>query len=50
MDLHSFNLVDQDNTAVASIYGLGSMVIGMMAVQLGVTSGRFNSKTDSTDG
>jgi fluoride exporter len=46
--LETFNLVDKGNTTVALIYWLGSMVIGMIAVQLGVALGRLNSRTDSS--
>lgn len=47
--LETFTLVDQGNTTVALIYWLGSMVIGMLAVQLGVALGSRHSKPSSSD-
>jgi CrcB protein len=46
--LETFTLVDKCNTTVALIYWLGSMVIGMIAVQLGVTLGSLSSKPNSS--
>lgn len=44
--LETFNLLDKGNTTIALIYWLGSMIVGMIAVQLGVTLGSLNSKSN----
>ena len=44
--LESFTLFDQGNKSVALIYWLGSMVVGMIGVQLGVSLGSLNSKSN----
>ncbi|BAY22099.1 CrcB protein [Calothrix sp. NIES-2100] len=44
--LETFTQIDKGNTTVALIYWLGSMVVGMLAVQLGVTLGSLNSKSN----
>ncbi|OKH45552.1 camphor resistance protein CrcB [Calothrix sp. HK-06] len=44
--LETFTLIDKGNTTVALLYWLGSMLVGMIAVQLGVTLGSLNSKSD----
>lgn len=44
--LEAFTQVDKGNTTIALIYWLGSMVIGMIAVQLGVTLGSLISKSN----
>lgn len=44
--LETFTLIDQGNTAVALAYWLGSMVVGMISVQLGVALGKLGSKSD----
>jgi len=46
--LETFNLLDKGNTTIALIYWLGSMIVGMIAVQLGVTLGSLNSKSNSS--
>ncbi|BAY78296.1 CrcB protein [Nostoc linckia NIES-25] len=47
--LETFTQIDKGNTTVALIYWLGSMVAGMIAVQLGVVLGSLNSKSSVTD-
>ncbi|MDZ8240103.1 MAG: fluoride efflux transporter CrcB [Nostoc sp. ChiQUE01a] len=47
--LETFTQIDKGNTTIALIYWLGSMVAGMIAVQLGVFLGSFNSKSSVTD-
>ncbi|OUL35404.1 camphor resistance protein CrcB [Nostoc sp. T09] len=47
--LETFTQIDKGNTTVALLYWLGSMVVGMVAVQLGVTLGSLNSKSNSSD-
>jgi fluoride exporter len=37
------------NTTAALIYWLGSMLVGMLGVQLGVTLGKLNSKSSVAD-
>lgn len=44
--LETFTVVDKGDTTVALIYWLGSMVVGMIAVQLGVALGRLSSKSN----
>lgn len=44
--LESFTLFDQGNKTAALIYWLGSMVVGMIGVQLGVSLGSLNSKSN----
>jgi fluoride exporter len=44
--LETFTLVDKGDTTVALIYWLGSMVFGMIAVQLGVALGRLSTKSN----
>ncbi|MBD2208072.1 fluoride efflux transporter CrcB [Calothrix sp. FACHB-1219] len=43
--LETFTQIDKGNTTVALIYWLGSMIIGMIAIQLGVILGKINSKS-----
>ncbi|QIR36325.1 fluoride efflux transporter CrcB [Tolypothrix sp. PCC 7910] len=45
--LETFTQIDKGNTTVALIYWLFSMVVGMLAVQLGVILGRLNSQSNS---
>jgi CrcB protein len=47
--LETFTLVDKGDTTVALIYWLGSMLVGMLGVQLGVILGRLNSKSSVTE-
>lgn len=47
--LEAFNVADKGDSTVALLYWLGSMVIGMVAVQLGVTLGSRNAKPSSSD-
>ncbi|MDZ8026251.1 MAG: fluoride efflux transporter CrcB [Nostoc sp. SerVER01] len=47
--LETFTQIDKGNTTIALIYWLGSMVAGMIALQLGVFLGSFNSKSSVTD-
>lgn len=47
--LETFTLVDKGDTTVALIYWLGSMVLGMVAVQLGVTLGSLTSKSNKAN-
>jgi fluoride exporter len=47
--LETFTQVDKGNTTVALIYWLGSIVVGMIAVQLGVALGSINSKSNETN-
>ncbi|MBD2679359.1 MULTISPECIES: fluoride efflux transporter CrcB [Nostoc] len=47
--LETFTQIDKGNTTVALIYWLGSMIVGMIAVQLGVILGNLNSKSSITD-
>lgn len=47
--LETFTLVDKGNTTVALVYWLGSMIVGMIAVQLGVTLGNLNSNSNSAN-
>ena len=42
--LETFTLVDKGDTTTALIYWLGSMVVGMLAVQLSVMLGSLSSK------
>jgi CrcB protein len=44
--LETFTQIEQGNTIVALIYWLGSMVVGMFAVQLGITLGKLNSQSN----
>jgi fluoride exporter len=44
--LETFAQVDKGNTTIALIYWLGSMLVGMVGVQLGVTLGSLNSKSN----
>ncbi|HEY9835127.1 MAG TPA: fluoride efflux transporter CrcB [Stenomitos sp.] len=44
--LESFTLFEQGNKTAALIYWLGSMVVGMIGVQLGVSLGNLNSKSN----
>lgn len=44
--LETFTLGDKGDGTVALIYWLGSMVVGMIAVQLGVTLGSLNSRSN----
>ncbi|MBD2199059.1 MULTISPECIES: fluoride efflux transporter CrcB [Calothrix] len=43
--LETFTQIDKGNTTVALIYWLGSMIVGMLGIQLGVTLGKLNSKS-----
>ncbi|BAY64749.1 CrcB protein [Calothrix brevissima NIES-22] len=43
--LETFTQIEQGNTTLALIYWLGSMIIGMIAIQLGVILGKLNSKS-----
>lgn len=45
--LETFNLIDKGDTTTALIYWLGSMIVGMVAVQLGVTLGGLIAKPQS---
>ncbi len=47
--LETFTQIDKGNTTVALIYWLGSMLVGMLGVQLGVTLGKLNSKSSVAD-
>ncbi|KYC38605.1 camphor resistance protein CrcB [Scytonema hofmannii PCC 7110] len=47
--LEIFTQIDKGNTTVALIYWLGSMLVGMLGVQLGVTLGKLNSKSSVAD-
>jgi fluoride exporter len=47
--LEGFTQIEKGNTTVALIYWLASMVVGMIGVQLGVTIGSLNSKSNSSD-
>ncbi|BAY78788.1 CrcB protein [Nostoc linckia NIES-25] len=47
--LETFTQIDKGNITIALIYWLGSMLIGMLGVQLGVTLGKLNSKSRVTD-
>lgn len=44
--LESFTQIDKGSDTVALIYWLGSMVVGMIAVQLGVILGGLNSQSE----
>lgn len=44
--LETFTQIDQGNSTIALLYWLGSMVIGMLGVQLGVILGRINSQLE----
>ncbi|WP_017653721.1 fluoride efflux transporter CrcB [Fortiea contorta] len=44
--LETFTQVDKGNTTVALMYWLGSMLVGMLAVQLGVILGKLNSQSN----
>ncbi len=44
--LETFTQIDKGNTTIALLYWLGSMVIGMLGVQLGVNLGRLNSQPE----
>jgi CrcB protein len=44
--LETFILIDKGNDNIALIYWLGSMVLGIIAIQLGVTLGKLNSQSD----
>lgn len=44
--LESFTLLEQGNKTAALIYWLGSMVVGMIGVQLGISLGSLNSKSN----
>ena len=46
--LETFNVGDKGDTTVALIYWLGSMVVGMIAIQLGAALGSLNARTDSS--
>ncbi|OUL18831.1 fluoride efflux transporter CrcB [Nostoc sp. 106C] len=47
--LESFTQIDKGNTTVALLYWLGSMVVGMFAVQLGVILGSLKSQSNSSN-
>ncbi|KAF3885189.1 MULTISPECIES: fluoride efflux transporter CrcB [Nostocales] len=47
--LETFTEIDKGNTTVAVLYLLASMIVGMLGIQLGVTLGRVNSKSNVTD-
>ncbi|MGF1938905.1 MAG: fluoride efflux transporter CrcB [Nostoc sp. ChiQUE02] len=47
--LETFTQIDKDNTTIALVYWLGSMIVGILAVQLGVILGKLNSKSSITD-
>lgn len=47
--LETFTVVDKGDSTVALIYWLGSMVAGMIAVQLGVALGRLSSKSNQAN-
>jgi CrcB protein len=47
--LETFTVVDKGDSTVALIYWLGSMVIGMIAVQLGIALGRLSSKSNQAN-
>jgi CrcB protein len=49
-ELETFTLIDKGNTTVALIYWLGSMLVGMLGIQLGLTLGRLNSPSNETNG
>jgi fluoride exporter len=44
--LETLTQVEKGNTTVALLYWLGSMVVGILGVQLGVALGTLNSKSD----
>jgi CrcB protein len=48
--LETFTQIDKGNTTIALIYWLGSMLVGMLAIQLGVTLGRLSSQSKETNG
>lgn len=43
--LETVTQLEQGNATIALVYWFGSMVVGMMAVQLGVTLGQLGSKS-----
>jgi len=47
--LETFSQIDKGNSIVALLYWLGSMVVGMVAVQLGVALGRLSSKSNQAN-
>ena len=47
--LETITQLDQGNTTVALLYWLGSMMVGMVAVQLGVILGGLNSDSTETN-
>ncbi|WP_445633623.1 Fluoride-specific ion channel FluC [Nostoc sp. DSM 114161] len=47
--LETFTQIDKGNITIALIYWLGSMLIGILGVQLGVTLGKLYSKSRVTD-
>ena len=47
--LETFTQIDKGNTTIALIYWLGSILVGMIGVQLGVALGRLNSKSSVAD-
>lgn len=44
--LETFSLIDKGNENIALVYWLGSIVVGMVGVQLGVALGKLNSQSD----
>lgn len=44
--LETFTQIDKGNENIGLIYWLGSMIVGMIAVQLGVALGKLNSQCD----
>jgi CrcB protein len=47
--LETVTQVDKSNDTIALLYWLGSMVVGMLAVQLGVILGRPKSEAEQTE-
>jgi len=47
--LETFTQIDKGNITVALIYWLGSMLVGMIGIQLGVTLGKLNSQSNETN-
>jgi fluoride exporter len=44
--LETFTQIDKGNTTIALIYWFASMLVGMIGIQLGVTLGSLDSKSD----
>lgn len=48
--LETFTQIDTGNTTIALIYWLGSMLVGMLGIQLGVTLGKLNFQSKDNNG